>query len=53
VGKALIFEVVFPWEVEDGHNELKSRHEMTDAGAPDWGNSSFTIEVEKKKKIQH
>jgi len=49
-GQGQIFEASFSWVVEDGHNELKSGHEMTDAGAPDWGNFSFTIEVEKEEE---
>src|SRR6476469_10152800 len=36
-GKAQVFEAAFSWVVEDGHNELASGHEMTDAGAPAWG----------------
>jgi hypothetical protein len=47
-GKAQIFEASFSWVVEDGHNEIKSGHQMTDAGAPEWGNFEFTVEVEKK-----
>jgi hypothetical protein len=48
-GKAQIFEASFSWVIEDGHEELKQGHEMTDAGAPAWGNFSFTIDVEKKR----
>ena len=48
-GKAQIFEANFGWVVEDGHEELKKGSQMTDAGAPEWGNFSFTIEVEKKQ----
>lgn len=48
-GKAQIFEANFSWVVEDGHNEIKKGHEMTDAGAPAWGNFKFTIEVEKQR----
>lgn len=47
-GEAQIFEAAFNWIVEDGHNELKKGHEMTDAGAPEWGKFDFTIDVEKK-----
>ncbi len=46
-GKAQIFEANFGWVIEDGHNELKQGNEMTDAGAPDWGNFSFTVEATK------
>jgi len=35
--------------VEDGHDELKKGFEMTDAGAPEWGNFIFTINVAKKR----
>ncbi|HLF45180.1 MAG TPA: Gmad2 immunoglobulin-like domain-containing protein [Chitinophagaceae bacterium] len=48
-GKAQIFEASFSWVVEDGHEELKKGFEMTDAGAPEWGKFSFTIEVQKKR----
>lgn len=47
-GKGQIFEAGFSWIVEDGHEELKKGSEMTDAGAPEWGNFSFTIDVPKK-----
>lgn len=48
-GKGQIFEASFSWIVEDGHEELKKGFQMTDAGAPDWGNFSFTVDVEKKR----
>lgn len=48
-GKAQIFEASFSWIVEDGHEELKKGFEMTDAGAPEWGNFSFTVDVEKNR----
>lgn len=48
-GKGQIFEANFSWIVEDGHDELKKGFEMTDAGAPEWGNFSFTIDVAKKR----
>lgn len=48
-GKGQIFEANFGWVVEDGHEELKEGFEMTDAGAPEWGNFSFTISVAKKR----
>jgi hypothetical protein len=44
-GKAQIFEASFGWVIEDGHNELQSGHEMTDAGAPEWGNFNFKIKA--------
>lgn len=46
-GKGQIFEASFGWVVEDGHEELKKGFEMTDAGAPEWGNFSFTVDVQK------
>ena len=49
-GKGQIFEANFSWVVEDGHNELLKGYQMTDAGAPAWGNFSFTIEVQKEKE---
>lgn len=49
-GKGQIFEANFGWVVEDGHYELKKGFEMTDAGAPEWGNFSFTIDVTKKRE---
>ena len=48
-GKGQIFEASFSWIVEDGHEELKKGFQMTDAGAPEWGNFSFTIDVPKKR----
>jgi hypothetical protein len=48
-GQGQIFEASFDWVVEDGHNELLKGYEMTDAGAPEWGNFSFTIEVKKQR----
>lgn len=47
-GKAQIFEANFGWVIEDGHNELQNGHHMTDAGAPAWGNFSFTIDAPKE-----
>jgi hypothetical protein len=48
-GKGQIFEANFGWVVEDGHNEIKQGYEMTDAGAPEWGNFKFTIDVQKER----
>jgi hypothetical protein len=48
-GEGQIFEANFNWVVEDGHEELKTGYQMTDAGAPEWGKFSFTIDVEKKR----
>jgi len=47
-GKGQIFEANFGWVIEDGHDELQTGHQMTDAGAPEWGNFSFTITVAKE-----
>lgn len=47
-GKAQVFEAAFSWVVEDGHRELKQGHQMTDAGAPSWGNFSFQLTAAKK-----
>ena len=47
-GKGQIFEASFSYVVEDGHEELKKGHQMTDAGAPAWGKFSFTVDVPKK-----
>lgn len=49
-GEAQIFEANFSWIVEDGHNELKSGFEQTDAGAPAWGKFDFSFEVLKSDK---
>lgn len=49
-GKARVFEATFSWVAEDGHNELKKGFEMTDAGAPEWGNFSFTADVKKERE---
>jgi hypothetical protein len=48
-GKGQIFEANFGWAIEDGHEELKKGHHMTDAGAPEWGSFKFKIEVQKKR----
>lgn len=49
-GKGQIFEANFNWIIEDGHDELKTGSQTTDAGAPEWGNFDFTITVEKKRE---
>ena len=48
-GKGQIFEANFNWVVEDGHEELKTGYTTTDAGAPAWGDFSFTIDAPKKR----
>lgn len=47
-GKAQLFEAAYSWVVEDGHEELAKGFGTTDAGAPEWGNFSFNIDVVKK-----
>lgn len=49
-GKGQIFEANFGWVVEDGHMELKKGNTMTDAGAPEWGNFNFTVDVKKERE---
>ena len=49
-GQGQIFEANFNWVVEDGHNELRKGFERTDAGAPEWGNFKFKINVQKKRE---
>jgi hypothetical protein len=49
-GKGQIFEANFNWIIEDGQDELQKGYQMTDAGAPEWGNFDFTITVEKKRE---
>jgi hypothetical protein len=48
-GKAQLFEAVYSWVVEDGHEELLSGHGMADAGGPAFGNFSFTFNVTKRR----
>ena len=48
-GKGQIFEANFSWVIEDGHEELQQGHQMTDVGAPEWGNFSFTVNAPKKR----
>jgi hypothetical protein len=47
-GQGQIFEANFGWVIEDGHEELQTGHQMTDAGAPEWGNFSFTVTAQKR-----
>jgi hypothetical protein len=49
-GKGQIFEASFNWIIEDGHDELETGFQTTDAGAPEWGNFDFTIAVQKKRE---
>lgn len=48
-GKGQIFEANFSWVIEDGHEELKQGFQMTDAGAPEWGNFDFIVDAPKKR----
>lgn len=45
-GEARVFEAAFSWVLEDGHNILAEGHEMTDAGAPEWGKFKFDVNFE-------
>ena len=47
-GQGQIFEASFSWVVEDGHYELAEGFATTDAGAPEWGNFDFILDVPKK-----
>jgi len=49
-GKGQIFEASFNWIIEDGHDELETGFQTTDAGAPEWGKFDFTIAVQKKRE---
>lgn len=49
-GKGQIFEGNFGWVVEDGHNELKKGYQMTRAGAPEWGEFQFKVNVRKRRE---
>jgi hypothetical protein len=46
-GKAQVFEAVFNYVVEDGHNELAEGFVQTSAGAPEWGTFDFTLTAKK------
>lgn len=48
-GKGQLFEASFGWVVEDGHNELMKGFESTDAGAPEWGDFEFSVDVQKQR----
>lgn len=48
-GQGQIFEASFSWKVEDGHDQIAEGFATTDAGAPAWGNFSFTVTVQKKR----
>ncbi|WP_088042389.1 Gmad2 immunoglobulin-like domain-containing protein [Bacillus sp. EAC] len=42
-GKASVFEAMFLYRLEDGHNVLAEGSVMADQGAPEWGNFKFKI----------
>lgn len=42
-GKASVFEAMFKYRLEDGHNVLAEGSVMADKGAPDWGNFKIKI----------
>lgn len=46
-GQAKVFEGVFHYVVEDGHNELAEGSVQASAGAPDWGDFTHTIRAKK------
>lgn len=46
-GSAQVFEAVGNYVVEDGHNELAKGSFKTSAGAPTWGDFTFTVKVKK------
>jgi Immunoglobulin-like domain of bacterial spore germination len=46
-GQASVFEGVFNYVVEDGHNELTEGFVQTSAGAPEWGDFTHTLTVKK------
>ena len=48
-GLGQLFEANLSWNVEDGHNVLKSGFATTDAGAPEWGKFDFTVDVQKAR----
>jgi hypothetical protein len=48
-GKAQVFEATFSWVIEDGHEELQKGSQMTNAGAPEWGDFRFIVEAGKKR----
>ena len=49
-GEAQVFEATLNWEVEDGHNILKTGFQTADAGAPEWGKFNFNITVKKESE---
>jgi hypothetical protein len=52
-GEASVFEAMFSYVVEDGHDELTSGHVQTSLGAPGWGEFSFTFTVPDRDGSVH
>ena len=44
-----MFEAAFSWIIEDGQEELQKGFQMTNAGAPEWGEFNFTVTAKKKR----
>jgi immunoglobulin-like protein involved in spore germination len=51
-GKARVFEAVYHYLVKDGNEVVTDGRGMTDAGAPEFGNFSFTVDVKKKVAVE-
>jgi hypothetical protein len=49
-GKAQVFEAAFSWIIEDGNEEVAKGFQMTNAGAPEWGDFNFGIRSPKGKE---
>lgn len=49
-GEARVFEATLSWVIEDGHNQLKKGYVTADKGAPEWGNFSIEVDVEKPRQ---
>ncbi len=47
-GEARVFEAVFGYEVEDGHNILANGFAQASHGAPEWGTFKLVITIPKK-----
>lgn len=47
-GKARVFEAVYHYLVKDGNEIVADGHGTTDAGAPEFGNFNFSVDVKKK-----
>jgi hypothetical protein len=49
-GKAQVFEAAFSWVVVDGDEEVGKGFQMTNAGAPEWGDFIFLFKTHKKNR---